>query len=323
MEKLALVTGGTGFIGSALIRRLTERGWKVRALVRHDPIPQALPQSTELMYGDIVDSNSVRRAVEGTNAVFHLAAKLHIDNPAPELRKEYQDVNTTGTSTIVSAVKTLNVPRLIFFSTINVYGPSDPEQMLDEDSPPRPQSVYAQTKLEGEQTALEGSPCVVLRLAAVYGPGMKGNYVRLYDMLKRGRFVYVGKGNNLRTLIYIDDVCDAAILSAEHPLAINRIFNLTDGSVHTLREIVNAICFASGRRPPRLSVPKPVVYFAARIVEACFGALNRNPPIGRHTVDKLVEQCAVSGSRIQNEIGFHPTIDLVRGWQKTVSHWRT
>ena len=163
------------------------------------------------------------------NVVFHLAAKLHINDPSPQLAAEYRRVNVEGTAQLAEAARLAGVRRLVIFSTINVYGCSPPGALLDEQSPLCGDSCYAASKIEAEKIALTTLPAVVLRLAAVYGPSMKGNYPRLLRALQQRRFAFVGKGDNRRTLVHLEDVCAASLLAAEHPRAVGQIYNVTDG----------------------------------------------------------------------------------------------
>ena len=319
---LALVTGGTGVIGPHLIRLLLSRGYLVRALVRHRPPSGRLPEDVDLCLGDITNAQALEEAVTGTNVIFHLAAILHINDPAPTLQSEYQRINVEATRCVVAAARTGNVRRLVLFSTINVYGSSEAGLVYDEDSPACPNSLYAETKLQAESIALDGLPAVVLRLAAVYGPGMKGNYIRLLNALRKGHFFMIGDGCNRRTLVHIRDACQAAVLAAEHPDAVGHIYNVTDGQIHTLREIVTAICQALGKKPPRFRLPVSLVRPAFGLLEDGLRLLGVRSPIGRSTVNKMTEDLAVSGDRIQRELGFSPRYDLVTGWRESVEQMR-
>jgi len=320
--KMALVTGATGAIGQVLVQKMLSQGYQVRVVVRHTLPPNSLPESVSVFRGDITDSHVLNAAATGADVIFHLAAKLHVNNPTPPLHEEYKWVNVEGTRCLVEAAQRAQVRCLIFFSTINVYGPSQPGQILSENSPLYPDSWYAETKAQGEQIVLSRLPAVVLRLAAVYGPGMKGNYARLVRALARGLFVPVGNCSNRRTLVHVQDVVTAALLAAQHPAAAGQIFNVTDGQVHTLNEIIAAICQALGRRPPRLYVPVAPVRLAAGLLEDALGIMGRQSPVGRSTIDKFVEDVAAHGDRIQTELGFRPAYDLEAGWQETIAELR-
>ena len=149
----------------------------------------------------------------------------------------------------------------------------------------------------------------VLRLAAVYGRRMKGNYRRLVDALRRHRFVAVGQGSNRRTLVHERDVTRAAILAADRVNEVNGVFNVTDGRTHAMREILAAICSALGRPEPRLRIPESLARTAAR-------GLGQS-----HLIDKYLETVEVKGEHIQKALGFSPEFDLTAGWRDAIQPW--
>jgi len=314
----ALVTGATGMIGPDLVQTLVENGYAVRALYRNEPKSNILPKTVESIQCDISDGQSLNAAVKNINVIFHLAAKLHINEHSEVLFEEYNRINIEGTRQLVMAARSAGVDRMVFFSTINVYGCSDPGTILDENSALRPVSLYAQTKVEAEKIVLSGIPSVVLRLAAVYGPRMKGNYPRLLNALKCRRFIMIGNGKNRRSLVHVQDVCQAALLAAYHPAALERVYNVTNGEIHTLQEIVEAMCKALGKSFPIFSLPANFVRRVFGWFEDILRLFNRKPPIGRFTIDKLIEDVAVSGDRIKEELGFRPKFDLETGWNQCV-----
>ena len=318
MDRIALVTGATGVIGPSLVGHLLARGYRVRALLRPGSATDALPEAVEIVKGDIADGAPMQGALEGVDCVFHLAAKLHINNPSSALRDEYRQANVEGTRRLAEAAKGAAVRRLVFFSTINVYGATRPGEVKDEASPLNPDSLYAETKVEGERIVLDSLPAVVLRLAAVYGPRMKGNYPRLLNAVKHGRLAMIGDGLNRRTLVHVEDVCAAALDVAVEDAAAGESYNVTDGEIHTLREIVCAMSEALGHAPTRLSLPARPVRFAAGLLEDSLRLVGKRSPVGRATVDKFVEDIAVSGEKLKREMNYRPQYDLSEGWRQTV-----
>jgi UDP-glucose 4-epimerase len=290
-------------------------------------MPGTLPSQVALVIGDVSDPAAVGSAMQGASLVIHIAGLLHVLDPPGWMRARYQQVNVDGTATVVRAALDSGVERLVFFSTIAVYGSSE-RQIFMEDSPPHPASFYAQTKLDAERIILDArrrdgqALGTVLRLAAVYGSRMGGNYRRLVQSLARRRFIPVGDGSNRRTVVYCQDVARAALLVARHPAAAGRMYNVTDGGCHTVREIVRVICDALGRRPPLVSLPIRPVRWAAGTLESLTRSMRLESPIGRAMIDKYAEDLAVSGERIQNELGFVPEYDLDRGWKETISEMR-
>ena len=312
----AFVTGATGFIGSRLTEQLVALGYHVRVLLRMPSQTALLPDQTEVIHGDLSDSALLKKCVEGAEMVFHLAAKLHLNNPALALQKEYEQTNVEAARRLAAISCDAKVPRFVFFSTINVYGYTENENVCDEETPLNPQSWYAQTKAEAEKLVLTETPAVVLRLAATYGRGMKGNYPRLLKALRGG--VMVGSGLNRRTLVHVHDVCHASVLAATHPGALGQIYNVTDGYVHTLGEVIAAMCAARGRKSPWCKLPAGPARQAVGFFEDVLGFLGFKPPFGRAMVDKFTEDLAVRGDKIQRELGFKPQYDLLAGWQECV-----
>jgi UDP-glucose 4-epimerase len=318
LEKTALVTGASGVIGPVLIHQLLDKGYSVNALDLIPPEGKGLPKEVAFYACNLADRVGLRKGLAGSATVFHLAAKLHVTDPCPRDKEAYWTVNVQGTKNLIEAAGNAGVQRIILFSTINVYGSSESGIVYDENSRTLPDSWYAESKIEAEGVVINSFPSVVLRLAAVYGPRMKGNYIRLLEALQRGRFVMVGNGQNRRTLVHLQDACDAAILAAEHPDAVGHIYNVTDGRIHTFREVIAAICGALGREVPTFSLPVSLIRPVFGLTEDALHLLGRKSPVGRSTVDKLIEDLAVSGDRIQRELGFRPRFDLASGWKEVV-----
>jgi nucleoside-diphosphate-sugar epimerase len=323
-----LVTGATGAIGPSVVDALHRAGYQIRTFSLDKPEAGLFPDTVDIRTGDVTDAAAVKAAMRGCDLVMHLAAPLHVEPPQSTLSSNYECINIGGTSTILAAALDARVKRIVFFSTIAVYG-SSRGQVFDEDMPTRPESVYARTKLEAERILLDakqpdGKPlATVLRLAAVYGARIKGNYRRLVQSLARKRFIPIGRGGNQRTLIYDQDVAAAALLAAHHPAAAGKIYNVTDGHLHTLDEIIRAICDALGRKPPRLSLPVRPVRWTLAMLEDWARFFGVTLPIGRATIDKYIEDLPVSGERIQRELGFVPQYDLAAGWTEAILRMRT
>jgi len=317
--QIALVTGGTGVVGPVVVRRLVDAGFNVRTLIWGEPPPAGvLPDEVVQFPGDVNDRGALGEALRGVDVVFHLAAKLHVNNPAPSLRQQYQRVNVDGTRCLADVAADAGVKRLVHFSTINVYGPSTPPGIFDETSPLNCDSWYAETKHQSEEIVLDRLPATVLRMAAIYGPRMKGNYVHLLAALRAGRYVPIGPGTNRRTLVHQEDVAEAALLAATRPEAVGQIYNVSDGEIHTLDEIVAAICHALGRHSPRIRLPVAPVKTCASMVDLGLRCLGRRP-FARATVGKLLEDMAVDAGKIQRELGYRARYDLEAGWRTMTS----
>lgn len=317
-RRICLITGATGALGPGVAAAFGD-AYDVRTLSRHAPQPGLFARPVDSITGDIADEDVVRQAVRGADVVVHLAALLHIVDPPPDMRPEYQRVNVGGTAAVINAARAEGVSRVVVLSTIAVYEYGG--GVLSEESPPRPETFYGETKLAAERVALDarradGVPlATVLRSAAVYGPRVKGNYRRLVQALARRRFVPIGPGDNRRTVVFEDDLASAIVLAAAHPGAAGRVYNISDGELHPLRDIIAAIARALGRRPPRWHAPIAPIRLAlnaAAVVDRRFPRM----------LDKYLEEVAVQASRIQTELGFQPRFDLDRGWAATIDEMR-
>ncbi len=326
-KKIVLVTGATGAVGPRVVHALDQAGFQIRSFSVDNPASGMFPQNVEVLIGDVTDQVAVQSVMQGVDAVVHMAALLHIVNPPPELRGKYERVNIGGTATVVESAIKAGVKRIVLFSSIAVYGASD-GCILNEMSPTHPGTLYAETKCAAEQIVLNArggdgqSFGTVLRLGAVYGSRIKGNYERLAHALARNRFVPIGKGLNRRTLVYDKDVGRAAALAVSHPAAAGRIFNVTDGEFHALSEIIESICAALGRKPPQTSFPVGPIRVVAGFVEKGAKAISIKAPVTRETLDKYTEDIAVDGSLIQKELGFVPQYGLKAGWEETMREMR-
>ena len=325
----ALVTGATGAIGPATVRALMASGLEVRALVRPAggarPGARDLDAAVEVVAGDITDRAAIDRAVRGVDVVVHLAALLHIVNPDATLAPRYRDVNVEGTRHVVRAAADAGVRRVVLASTTAVYGPTG-DMPATEATAPAPDTWYAETKLEAERVAREiaragGPQAVVLRLSAVYGPRVKGNYRRLLGAIARGRFVAIGPGTNRRSLVSEHDAGRAFALAATHDAAAGGLFNVSDGTPHTIAAILGAMAAAVGRPTPRWRIPVGVARAAAGAIDLARGVIGQRSAL-RAAIDKYVEDAAVEATSVRDVLGFRPELDLAAGWAATAAALR-
>jgi UDP-glucose 4-epimerase len=286
-----------------------------------------IPTGVECLTGDLVDLQAVERAVCGAKLVFHLAARLHLTNPGKELLPAYWRVNVEGTRNIVTACSAASVERLVYFSSVSVYGHRH-SGWIDEDTARLPEGIYGETKRAAEDIVLaapanrpDRALAVVLRFPAIYGARMKGSYPRMVRALSRGIFIPVGPGDNQCTLLYVADAARAALLAAEHPDAAGRVYNVTDGQSHHLVDVIRTVCDALGRKPPRFHLPVGLARSVAQGVDGLAGLaglrLNLDPQIGI-----FLRNMTVRGERIQSELGFRASTSLAEGWRQTVAAWR-
>ena len=307
----SLVTGASGFIGRRLAASLARRGDEVVCLVRptSDVRPlQALP--VELVRGDIGHPESLDRAVDGADRVFHLAGTIQAVDEAA-----FESANVRGTGNLVEAC--LRAPsrpgRFIFVSSIAAAGPSPAGKPLTEADEPRPVSSYGRSKLAAERRVLEAGasmPVTVVRPPNVLGPGSK-ELEAAARLIRRGLRPAFGKAGARTSLIDVDDLVAALILAAESPNGAGRLYFVTDGRDYAWSEVADAVAEAFGR--PRFSVEVPfgLQILAARLEEAASGLFGRPPRLTREIVRAARDHSWVyDGSRIERELGFRAKYGL-------------
>lgn len=316
--KICLVTGATGVVGVPLVHELVKNNHAVKVLARNAVETDLFPEDVEIVSGDLNEVAALEKAANNVQWIFHLAAKLHVNNPAADLSGEYQETNVVGTEKLIAAARKNNVEKLVFFSTINVYGASEDPRIFDERDKLVPKGFYAESKAAAEKLVLAEDFGIVLRLAAVYGSRMKGNYVRLLAALRRNRFAFVGAGQNRRTLIHQQDAARAAVTAAERAAG-RSVYNATDGAVHPFTEIIAAMSEALGKKNPKIHLPLSPIYLGIGFAEDLARIFGIKSPVNRALLEKLIEDVAVSGDKLRDELGFRPQFDLTSGWRETVS----
>ncbi len=325
----ALVTGGTGFLGSYLVPTLLERGAEVRVLLRPGTPVRQLPQGVETRVGDIRDATALRAACDGVDVVFHLAALVAPFGP----RHRYLEVNVSGSETVVEACLAAKVDRLVYVSSTVVYGIECDRRGIGEDAPYPTSFVspYEESKIRAEQAVLErtrtaGLPTVVLRPGMGWGPRERVVLPVLIRNLRSRLFFMVGNGRNTLDLSYAANVAHALWLAAVKPEAIGRIYNVSDGFGITCREFLNG--FASALHIPAVHrwVPKKLIAPWITLMihpepELKDGALTPS----RATLLRL---CALYRdsepdiSRARTELGYRPPVGFAAGVTETVAWYR-
>ena len=319
-----LVTGGTGFIGTRLVRTLVERGYCVRVLVRRDnfkPPPGLAPsdqgplahERVELVRGDVTDRESIFRAVDGCNYVFHLAAcaKNWAKDP-----KTFHDVNVVGMRNVFDASRAAGIKRLVWTSTIVTFGPTRAGEVGDEEMPRTTDEYlteYEASKVKAEHEALRyaqgGLPVVIVNPARVYGPGhlTEGNVLsQLIDAYDRGKVpVLINRGVNVGNYVFVGDVVQGHILAMERGRIGQRY--ILGGENASLKDFFKTIARVSNKRHSQVPILKfgPLVfsYFQKKRAQ-WFGVY---PTITPGWIKTFTTDWAYSCQKAQDELGYQPT----------------
>lgn len=249
MPELQLVTGATGFIGRALVRRLAAAGLPVRCLVRPGtPLPPDFPPAAEVLRGDLLDPAALEAAARGAGRVWHLAALVRPKGRVARLSRllaAFRAVNEEAPALLAAAAARAGARRFVHFSTISALGPG---LNLRDDAAPDPLTHYGKSKLAGELRLREaaraaGLDHIVLRPAMVYGPGAPG-WAPLFASVRRGALAVPGDGSNLFSLCGVDNFLDAALLAVDRAPA-GAALNVSEGSL-SVRGIAGAAAAAYG-----------------------------------------------------------------------------
>jgi nucleoside-diphosphate-sugar epimerase len=315
----SLVTGGTGFTGSHLVRRLIERGDRVRILdheagLFHDEL-EAL--GAEIVLGSVTDPEVCDEATQGIDQVYHLAAIFRDVKSGDDI---YHQVNVEGTRHMLDASVKHGVQRFIYCSTQGVHGHiTDPPG--DETSPIAPTDYYQVTKYEAEQLVMQyhenGLPSTILRPTAIFGPGDPGRWLMLFEMVDKGRFLMFGSGKAHYHGCYIDNLIEAFIMASERDEALGEAFLIGDREVLNLNDLVKLVAKVRGVSVKLIHFPFAPLYVAAVLCEAVFKFLPFKPPIFRRRVDWFRQDRAFDLDKAYRLLGYDPPFTLEQGLERT------
>jgi nucleoside-diphosphate-sugar epimerase len=319
----ALVTGGGGFLGGAIVRRLRARGDAVRSLSRgHYPDLDAL--GVTQFRGDVSDAAAVEEAAAGCDVVFHVAAKAGVGGRYTE----YHRANVTGTESVLAACRRHGVRRLVYTSSPSVVFNGRDMEGVDE-SVPYPthyDAHYPRTKALAEQRVLRANgydlATVSLRPHLIWGPGDNHLIPRIIARARAGRLRRIGRESKLIDSTYIDNAADANLLAADRlapgsPVA-GKAYFLSQGEPVPLWELVNRILAAAGLPPVTRSAPYGLAYAAGLLLETIYGLLRLRgePPMTRFVARELSTAHWFDLSAARRDLGYAPGVSLDEGLRR-------
>jgi len=304
----SFVTGGTGFIGRVLVRKLLERGETVHLLCRRTSDLSGLTdEGIRTFYGDVTDSSSLRQPMRGCEGVYHLAGYARNWAPDPSV---YYEINVGGLRNVAEAALDCGVRRVVFTSTCLTLGPSR-EGVAHERTqrgPEPPLTEYERTKLLAEREAAafaaRGLDIVIVNPTRVYGPGKmtEGNSVtRMVQMFMEGRWPFVpGNGEQVGNYAYVDDVAEGHIRAMERGRAGQRY--VLGGQNASFNEFFAVLARLTGRRPPR-HLPACVARLFARLELLRARVFGGYPLITPGWMETFLRDWAFSNARARQELG--------------------
>ncbi len=323
MSKQVLVTGGTGFTGGHLCRRLVSEGYGVRVLVRENSPSQALKAlGVELVTGDLDNPTSLTLAVSGIDTVYHLAALFRPENVT---RQDFWRTNVEGTRHLIEASVKAGVNRFVHCSTVGVHGEIKNPPAIEE-TPYAPGDDYQCSKTEGEKVALkymrEGQiPMVIFRPGGIFGPGDL-RFLKLFRAIKNRRFLMLGSGEVLYQLIYIDDLVEGILRCGTYDNAPGNVYILTGTEPITLNHFVQEIADVVEAPFPKWRLPVMPVYWLGYLCELICKPFGINPPLYRRRVDFFRKTRSFDTSKARQQLSFIPATELKKALQITADWYK-
>jgi nucleoside-diphosphate-sugar epimerase len=300
-----LVTGGTGFLGSRLVAKLSK---KHKVTVFDVSAPQKKQKGVKYIEGDLLNSEDLDKAFSPKpEVVYHLAAILDETNP------QLFHVNIHGTGKLLA--RSGKAKRFIFASPVGVLGST--KRPSREDDPYHPRTAYERSKVEAEKLVKNSAiPYTIIRMTIVYGPNRY--WEQIFRAAVRG-FPIIGSGRNYWHLLYVDDAVDALMLAMK-PAAENRVYNIAGPAPHTYRETYEVINHCIGLEPPQKHIPKSIAKLYAFFHELSAKTRGQRPDVTkiRASIDRLTGNRIVDISRAGRELGFAPKFRLERGMRESV-----
>lgn len=319
-----LVTGGTGFTGKALVKRLLEMGHEVVALdYKEGHKTQELRDwGAEVVLGSVTDPAAVRRSMAGAEVVHHVAAAFReMDQP----QSFYHDVNVGGTRNVLQAALDLGVRKVVYCSTCGVHGNVD-HPPGGEDAPIQPADYYQRTKYEGEVVAREfagqGLEVTILRPAAIYGPGDPERFFLIFRRVARGTFPMFGDGRTYYHPLYIDNLVDAFVLAMEPGKGQGQAYLIADEQYLEIEDLVRRVGKALNVDVKVPHYPVWPVVAAGHVVEKVCRPFGITPPIFPRRVDWYRQNRAFRIDKAKRDLGYQPGVGIDEGLRRTAEWYR-
>ncbi|HEY9662860.1 MAG TPA: NAD-dependent epimerase/dehydratase family protein [Allocoleopsis sp.] len=303
----ALVTGANGFTGSHVAKALARRRDTVVGLVRQSSNQFRLKDCPiELVYGDITDRTALKTAMAGVDVIFHTAAYVELGLvDAAEMER----VNVEGTRAVLEAMQATGVPKMVYCSTIGIYGDTQGKTIDETFQRQQPDfsSAYDSTKYKAQQlinqAVAEGMHIVSVMPSGVFGSD-DPHFGPVLQTFCKGRLKLWAGGDRVTGIVHVDDLAEAMLLAAEKAESGSH-YILSTGDL-TTREMFQFLSQETGVPVPT-EMPQPVVRVAGNILDVVGRLLSWNPPIGRERVHYLYDRCVrVDGSKAKRELGWQP-----------------
>ncbi len=318
--KKVFVTGITGMLGFAIARKLHEKGYKIKALIRKSSSTSHLKKfRIEFVQGSLLDTAFLSRAMKGCDVVIHAAALMSDWGS----KKEFYNVNFEGTKSVFNAAIKANVKKFILISTTAVYGQIETLEW-DESRPYGRGCPYYNSKTLAEKYVMENKhkiPVVALRFAWIYGPRDRTSLPQLVDNLRKRRVMYINGGKAIISVVNSADAAEAVLLAINSDVS-GECFNITSDEKITIKEYIDTIAEIINAPKPALSVPAFLLYpvaLASELIGIVFKS-KKSPLITRYRLYFLGKNHHVSCEKAKRILGYRPKIKIGEGLAKALKN---
>lgn len=312
-----LVTGSTGFVGAALIKRILREHIQVyAALVNGRKAAHLPPEVACVSVPPLSETCDYKNSMQDVDVVIHLAARVHVMKETdPNPLERFRAINTKGTANLARQAAASGVKRFVFLSTIGVNGGSATCSPFTEHDYPNPRNPYSISKKEAEEELAyvadqSGMEVVILRAPLVYGPGNPGNFLSLLRNVSRALPLPLGSVQNKRSFVYVGNLVDAIAACMKQPGASGQTYLVSDGEDISTPELIERLAVAMGKKAQLFPFPLSLLRLTGKVT-------------GKSAmIDRLIGSLQVDSSKIRRELGWTPPFTMEQGLRETVEWYK-
>jgi nucleoside-diphosphate-sugar epimerase len=314
---MILLTGDSGFIGSYLASSLLAQGWAVRGI----DVAQGIDLHYSQVTGNILDESSRKKAMQGVDCIVHLAAE-HKDFGISQ--DAFYRVNVDGTKALLDSASQSDIKKFIFFSSVAVYGNT---AFPSEDTDPHPLSHYGKSKLQAELLIRQWTQedanrkAVIIRPTVVFGPKNRANIFKLIQYVCDGKFIWVGRGKNIKSIAYVENLVAATLFLTESMRSGIEVYNYVDEPQMNMSELVALIAQKAGLPAPTFSIPLSIALPAAKVLDVIGSLTHRDFAISTERIKKFNTSTRFQAQKIRS-LGFKPPFSIEDGIEKNVQWYK-
>jgi len=320
-----IVKGGTGFIGTHLVKKLLDEKNEVRCLVRKDSKIENL-KGVEFFVGDITEENSLKTIADDVDIVYHLASIVD-HKKIIKSYKEHYNISVVGTENLVKKCLDSGIEKFVYISSISEIGLKDRKELIDEGEECRPNTLYGKAKRETEEMVLKyfnenKFPVSIVRPSVIYGEGdSKGSIFSLIRFVKNRSkknqpYPFFSQGKNIISLCYVKNLVKGFSIVGDVG-KIGEIYHIADARHYTIKETVETIADVLGRNLKEITIPKSFIWMGGLFFQP-FKMLGLNPPLDLSKYLEMTASSAFNISKIR-ELGYNPEDNFRKNIESTIS----